>query len=47
MIIVAGDCQQSINGQLNKALAVLGNSIKEVLNLSGHARPGKEDGHEQ
>lgn len=47
MIIVAGDSQRSVNKQLHKALDVLGSTVKEVLNLSGHSRPGKEDGHEQ
>ncbi len=47
VIIVAGDCQHSVNKKLHKALDVLGSTVKEVLNLSGHSRPGKEDGHEQ
>ncbi|KAK7755328.1 dye-decolorizing heme-containing peroxidase [Diatrype stigma] len=46
VILVAGDSQHSVHNHLNKAVAVLGKTIKEVLNLFGHVRPGKEEGHE-
>lgn len=46
VIFVAGDCTASVAEALNKALAVLQHTVNEVVNISGHTRPGKEDGHE-
>nr|UQK85139.1 dye decolorizing peroxidase [uncultured fungus] len=43
---VAGDSTPSIDRHLEKALAIFGDSIKKVMQISGHVRPGKEDGHE-
>lgn len=47
MLLVAGDSKQSVDAHLGEALAVLDGTVKEVLNLSGQVRPGKEEGHEQ
>lgn len=46
VILVAGDCHHSVAEALNKALAVLHHTVNEVINISGHTRPGKEEGHE-
>lgn len=46
VIFVAGDSYASVNHGLDKSLAVLHHTVKEVLKISGHTRPGKEEGHE-
>ncbi|KAJ4413964.1 dye-decolorizing heme-containing peroxidase [Gnomoniopsis sp. IMI 355080] len=46
VILVAGDSQNSVDKALTKALSVLRNTVSEVINIFGHSRPGKEDGHE-
>ncbi|KAL1877526.1 dye-decolorizing heme-containing peroxidase [Diaporthe australafricana] len=46
VIVVAGDCEPSINKKLTEILAIFKNTIRKVINISGHTRPGKEDGHE-
>lgn len=46
VILVAGDSQPSVTVALGKALAVLKDTVSEVINIAGHTRPGKEDGHE-
>ncbi|KAI3397700.1 hypothetical protein diail_10469 [Diaporthe ilicicola] len=46
VIFVAGDSEHSINGKLDEILAILRNTVNKVINISGHVRPGKEDGHE-
>jgi hypothetical protein len=47
VIVIAGDCEQSINKKLDEILAVFHNTVHKVINIFGHTRPGKEDGHEQ
>ena len=47
VIVVAGNSQENVRRHLSEALAILRQSIKEVINIIGHVRPGKEDGHEQ
>lgn len=46
VILVAGDSQDSVDKALSKALSVLRHTVSEVINMFGHSRPGKEDGHE-
>jgi len=46
VIQVAGDSVPSVDLYLLKALMILGNTIRKVIEISGHVRPGKEDGHE-
>ncbi|CAN8096673.1 unnamed protein product [Discula destructiva] len=46
VLLIAGDSQHSVKKALAEALAILSHTVQEVANLSGHVRPGKEDGHE-
>lgn len=47
VIVIAGDCEHSINKKLDEILAVFRSTIHKVINIFGHSRPGKESGHEQ
>ncbi|KAJ0109679.1 dyp-type peroxidase family protein [Diaporthe amygdali] len=46
VIVVAGDCERSVNKKLDEVLGALKNTVNKVINIPGHVRPGKEDGHE-
>lgn len=46
VILVAGDCFASVTKALNEATDKLHHTVNEVIEISGHTRPGKEDGHE-
>ncbi|POS72801.1 dyp-type peroxidase [Diaporthe helianthi] len=46
VIVVAGDCEQSIKKKLDEILDVFQKTVHKVINISGHSRPGKESGHE-
>ncbi|RYP13153.1 hypothetical protein DL765_007028 [Monosporascus sp. GIB2] len=46
VLIVAGESKHSVHKHLSKTLAVLDGTVKEVINLFGHVRPGNEEGHE-
>ncbi|KAI7785084.1 dyp-type peroxidase [Diaporthe eres] len=46
VIVIAGDCEHSINKKLDEILAVFHNTVHKVINVFGHSRPGKESGHE-
>src|SRR5882724_8052643 len=43
---IAGDSEKSVRGTEAKVLALLGQTIKPVLNVLGAVRPGAEKGHE-
>ncbi len=52
VILVTGNSSAKINATLDDIKAIFGvgtpkASIKEVLTLTGHTRPGEESGHEQ
>ena len=47
VIMVAGHSYRGVEEHLAEILAILFGTIKEVINIFGHVRPGKEDGHEQ
>lgn len=46
VLLVAADCERSAAEGVHKALAVLQHTVNEVFHITGHTRPGKEDGHE-
>lgn len=46
VLLIAGDSEQSVNHALFKGLSALRHTVSEVINMSGHVRPGKEEGHE-
>lgn len=46
VLLIAGDSQQSVDQALSKALSALRHTVSEVINMFGHVRPGKEEGHE-
>ena len=47
VLSVAGSSPQSVEKLVHQARAILGSSIKDIIALDGHVRPGKEKGHEQ
>lgn len=46
VLVIAGDGNHSVTKALTEALSILRHTVSEVINISGHTRPGKEDGHE-
>lgn len=46
VLLIAGGSHHSVEKALTEALTVFRDSVSEVLNMFGHVRPGKEDGHE-
>ena len=47
VVLVAGHNHHGVKEQLDEVLAILQHSVREVFNIFGHVRPGKEDSHEQ
>ncbi len=47
LIVIAGDCQATVDERLADIKKILASTIQEVKRIDGHVRPGKEDGHEQ
>lgn len=46
VILVAGDSQEGVKKTLEAVVSKFHDTIDSVITISGHTRPGKEDGHE-